>query len=165
MLRPSQFAVAPDPIASLNKHIDTLFLITHTSTFNISIQALVLIQQICSSPEGSSHTGILDRYYRTLYASLHDPRLATSSKQAMYLNLLFKSIKADVGRLGNERVKALIRRFVQILVSGPSGATEFTAGGLFLLGEVGNENNILVIVLLIRAAALQQHSEPELHGQ
>ncbi|KAF8966791.1 CBF/Mak21 family-domain-containing protein [Flammula alnicola] len=132
--------------AGINKHIDTLFLITHTSTFNISLQALVLIQQItaslspsdASSSSSSSATAksITDRYYRTLYTSLFDTRLVTSSKQAMYLNLFFKSVKADVGRGDGERVKALIRRFVQVLVSGGGGATEFVAGGLFLLGEL-----------------------------
>ena len=129
---------------SIQKHIDTLFLITHTSTFNISLQALVLIQQISASltstgsaPSSSSTAkSIVDRYYRTLYNSLHDSRLATSSKQAMYLNLFFKSVKADAGVGDGERVKALIRRFVQVLVSGGGGATEFVAGGLFLLGEV-----------------------------
>ncbi|KAK7027338.1 RNA-binding ribosome biosynthesis protein mak21 [Paramarasmius palmivorus] len=129
--------------AGFMNHIDTLFLITHTSTFNISLQALVLLQQISSSMsgEGSSKSSvaaksITDRYYRTLYSSLHDNRLATSSKQAMYLNLLFKSIKADAGNLDNERIKALVRRFVQVLVSGGNGATEFVAGGLYLLGEL-----------------------------
>lgn len=123
----------------LNKHIDTLFLISHTSTFNISLQALMLIQHICASiSEASSSTSsgagsISDRYYRTLYESLQDPRLATSSKQAMYLNLLFKSMKVDRDL---ERVKAFVRRFVQILVAGGNGATEFIAGGLYLLGEV-----------------------------
>lgn len=52
----------------------------------------------------------------------------------MYLNLLFKSIKADVENL--DRVVALVRRFIQVLVSGGSGATEVIAGGLYLLGEV-----------------------------
>ncbi len=33
----------------LDHHIDTLFRITHTATFNVSIQALVLIQQVTSS--------------------------------------------------------------------------------------------------------------------
>ncbi|KAG6841522.1 hypothetical protein C0991_010136 [Blastosporella zonata] len=127
----------------INKHIDTLFLITHKSTFNISLQALVLIQQIsaslapsASAASSSTSKSIVDRYYRTLYDSLHDIRLATSSKQAMYLNLLFKSIKADTGNLDGERVKAIVRRFVQLLVSGGSGATEFVAGGLYLLGEL-----------------------------
>ncbi|KAF8152290.1 CBF/Mak21 family-domain-containing protein [Crassisporium funariophilum] len=133
--------------ASINKHIDTLFLITHTSTFNISLQALVLIQQITisfsasassasTSSSSSTAKSITDRYYRTLYTSLHDTRLATSSKQAMYLNLFFKSVKADAGNVDGERVKALIRRFVQVLVSGGGGATEFIAGGLYLLGEL-----------------------------
>lgn len=54
----------------------------------------------------------------------------------MYLNLLFKSIKADAGNFEGERVKAVVRRFAQVLVSGGGGATEFIAGGLFLLGEV-----------------------------
>ncbi|KAF5366355.1 hypothetical protein D9757_011459 [Collybiopsis confluens] len=126
---------------SLMKHIDTLFLITHKSTFNISLQALVLIQHISASLSSASSSSsasksIVDRYYRTLYASLHDGRLALSSKQAMYLNLLFKSIKADAGEMDNERVKALVRRFVQVLLSGGNGATEFVAGGLYLLGEL-----------------------------
>ncbi|KAH7920324.1 CBF-domain-containing protein [Leucogyrophana mollusca] len=124
----------------LNKHIDTLFLITHTSTFNISLQALLLIQQIASSLSLSSPStpssltqSITSRYFRTLYSSLHDARLAFSSKQTMYLNLLFKSLKADEDL---ERVKAFIRRFVQVLVSGGAGATEFIVGGLYLLGEL-----------------------------
>ncbi|KAG1856058.1 ribosome biogenesis protein [Suillus subalutaceus] len=125
---------------NLNKHIDTLFLITHTSTFNTSLQALLLIQQISSSlshlPESSSSAlskSIVDRYYRTLYQSLHDGRLASSSKQTMYLNLLFKSLKADDN---SERVKSFVRRFVQVLASGSAGGTEFIVGGLYLLGEL-----------------------------
>ncbi|KAF9260990.1 CBF-domain-containing protein [Marasmius fiardii PR-910] len=133
--------------AGFMKHMDTLFLITHTSTFNISLQALVLLQQISSSMSTSASDGtstsssasksVTDRYYRTLYSSLHDTRLATSSKQAMYLNLLFKSIKGDAGNTdNNERIRALVRRFVQVLVTGGNGATEFVAGGLYLLGEL-----------------------------
>jgi hypothetical protein len=33
---------------------------------------------------------------RTLYESLLDPRVATSSKQSLYLNLLYKSLKNDL---------------------------------------------------------------------
>jgi ribosome biogenesis protein MAK21 len=51
----------------------------------------------------------------------------------MYLNLLFKSLKQDTSL---ERVKAVVRRFVQVLAAGSSGQTEFVAGGLYLLGEV-----------------------------
>jgi len=125
---------ADDP--RFKKHLDTLFLITHKSTFNITLQALLLVHQIsttASSTSSASIGSVTDRFYRTLYASLYDPRLSTSSKQAMYLNLLFKCIKSDKNL---ERAKAFVRRFIQILASGGGGGTEFTAGGLHLLGEV-----------------------------
>ncbi|KAL4916227.1 CBF/Mak21 family-domain-containing protein [Aspergillus aurantiobrunneus] len=91
----------------LSKHIETLFRITHSSNFNTSIQALMLIQQLTSTHQVSS-----DRFYRTLYESLLDPRVATSSKQSMYLNLLFKALKNDVNV---RRIKAFVKRIVQIL--------------------------------------------------
>ncbi|KIY68192.1 CBF-domain-containing protein [Cylindrobasidium torrendii FP15055 ss-10] len=125
------------------KQIDTLFRITHTETFNVSLQALVLLQQIaCADAEGAvdaaaAKGGVVksigDRFFRTLYESMLDSRLAASNKHAMYLNLVFKSIKADEN---TERVKAMVRRFVQLLVSGNGGPTEFTVGGLYLLGEL-----------------------------
>ncbi|EJD02239.1 CBF-domain-containing protein [Fomitiporia mediterranea MF3/22] len=132
-----------------SRHIDTLFLISHRSTFNISLQALRLIMQICqslalsaspkqskSTSSSSTHalsTSITDRYYRALYASLFDTRLSSSSKHAMYLNLLLKSLKVDTKV---ERVKAFVRRFVQLLVGSGNGGVEFVAGGLYLLGEL-----------------------------
>jgi ribosome biogenesis protein MAK21 len=91
----------------LSKHIETLFRITHSSNFNTSIQALMLIQQITSTHQVSS-----DRFYRTLYESLLDPRVATSSKQSLYLNLLFKALKNDVNI---RRIKAFVKRIVQVL--------------------------------------------------
>ncbi|PVF97457.1 CBF-domain-containing protein [Serendipita vermifera] len=114
--------------AIFEKHMDTLFRITHNATFNVTIQALVLIQKV-----SESKPSILPRYFRTLYASLLDPRLATSSKQAMYLNLLFKSLKLDKDLV---RVKAFIKRFLQALLTGPGFEPSFICGGLFLLGEL-----------------------------
>ncbi|KZT01908.1 CBF-domain-containing protein [Laetiporus sulphureus 93-53] len=126
-------------------HIDTLFLITHTSTFNISLQALTLIFHITSSLASHSSStnssaaafanSLTDRFYRTLYTSLTDVRLGESNKQAMYLNLLFKALKADKNI---ERVKAFVRRFVQVLTvgTGGGGSAEFVTGGSYLLGEL-----------------------------
>ncbi|KAI9031685.1 CBF/Mak21 family-domain-containing protein [Phycomyces nitens] len=88
------------------KHMEVLFKITHSGTFNTAIQALSLIFSISLA----KHTAT-DRFYRTLYESMLDPRLITSSKQAMYLNLLFKAIRADSD---NRRVKAFVKRMVQI---------------------------------------------------
>ncbi|KAB8257705.1 CBF/Mak21 family-domain-containing protein [Aspergillus pseudonomiae] len=109
----------------LSKHVDTLFRITHSSNFNTSIQALMLIQQLTSS-----HQIAADRFYRTLYESLLDPRLATSSKQALYLNLLFKALKSDVNA---RRVKAFVKRIIQVLgLHQPA----FICGVMYLIREL-----------------------------
>lgn len=104
------------------KHMDSIFRITHSGSFNTSIQALVLIWQVTSS------SGIaLDRFYRSLYASLNDPRLVRSSKHTIYLNLLFRAIKNDPDVA---RAKAFIKRLLHICgMQHPS----FVVGSLFLL--------------------------------
>ncbi|TKY87754.1 hypothetical protein EX895_003335 [Sporisorium graminicola] len=118
------------------KHVNTLFKILHSGSFNISIQALQLIFQLTiSNPHQESSTvltsaAITDRFYRVLYDSLLDPRLEASSKQAMYLNLIFQALKADAEQ---ERVKAFVKRMCQILsLHQPS----FICGCLHLLGEL-----------------------------
>ena len=113
-----------------------MFRITHTHSFNISIQALQLIYQVAIAIpiHGETARGfsskVSDRYYRTLYESMLDSRLATTSKQAMYLNLVYKSIKSDDDL---ERVKAMIKRLCQIL---NMQEPPFIIGTLVLLGEV-----------------------------
>jgi hypothetical protein len=107
--------------------MDTLFKITHAGTFNTSLQALSLIFQVCQS-----RAAVSDRFYRTLYDSLHDERLMTSSKQAMYLNMLFKALKADTNQA---RVMAFVKRLLQMLgIHQPP----FICGALYLLGEVSD---------------------------
>lgn len=110
---------------TLEKHLDTLFRITHSANFNTSIQALKLVQQLSLS----KHIAV-DRFYRTLYESLPDPRLIHSSKQADYLNLLYRSLKNDVDV---RRVKAFVKRMLQVCyLHQPS----FVCGILFLVAQL-----------------------------
>ncbi len=86
---------------------------------------MMLIQQLCSSHQTST-----DRFYRTLYESLLDARLITSSKQSLYLNLLYRALKADTNV---KRVKAFAKRILQTLaLQQPS----LICGCLFLLQEL-----------------------------
>ena len=107
------------------RQLDTLFKMTHSSNFNTSIQALMLIQQI-----NGPHQGSVDRFYRTLYESLLDPRLLTSSKQALYLNLLFRALRSD---LNVKRVKAFAKRLLQVVAMHQAS---FICGTLYLLREL-----------------------------
>lgn len=101
------FPFADLPAQVYETHLGTLFKITHSSNFNTCVQALVLVHQIVVRAQLNK-----DRYYRTLYESLLDPRLVTSSKQGIYLNLLYKSLKQDVSQV--ERVEAFVKRILQV---------------------------------------------------
>ena len=109
----------------VEKHLEVLFTITHTSTFNAAIQALSLIFTISLTKQSVS-----DRFYRTLYESLLDSRVSHSSKQSLYLNLLFKAIRADTDA---RRVKAFVKRMVQIAARNQPA---FVSGIFFLLSQV-----------------------------
>jgi ribosome biogenesis protein MAK21 len=105
--------------------MDMLFKITHSSNFNTSIQALMLIQQLATTKNLA-----VERFYRTLYESLLDPRLLNSSKHALYLNLLFRALKSD---LNAKRVKAFAKRLLQVITL---HQPPFICGVLYLLREL-----------------------------
>lgn len=65
-----------------------------------------------------------------LRRKLLDPGLSASSRQNMFLNLLYKSLKADIVL---RRVKAFVKRLLQ--VSAEQNAS-FACGALFLVSEV-----------------------------
>lgn len=104
MNRAYPFSELPEDL--LLSHINTLYRVTHSANFNTSVQALILLFQISEKDKNLS-----DRFYRTLYESLLDPRLSVSSKLRLYLNLLFKAVKQDTNI---ERAKAFAKRMVQI---------------------------------------------------
>jgi ribosome biogenesis protein MAK21 len=107
------------------RHMDSLFRITHSFNLNTSLQALMLLQQL-----SVSHQGVSDRFYRTLYESLLDPRLLTSSKHILYLDLLFRALRND---LDLKRVKAFAKRLLQVA---SLHQPPFACGILYLLREL-----------------------------
>ncbi|XP_051867269.1 CCAAT/enhancer-binding protein zeta [Pristis pectinata] len=107
------------------EQMDTLFKVVHVVNFTTSVQALMLLFQVMDSKQAISN-----RYYVTLYRKLLDPGLAQSSKQAMFLNLLYKSLKSDVVL---RRIKAFIKRILQATC----GQTpSFICGALYLISEI-----------------------------
>ncbi|KAJ7064177.1 hypothetical protein C8F01DRAFT_1081536 [Mycena amicta] len=89
---------------------------------------------LSNEARSNAHQGLPLAQDKPPPANLIDPSGRTPAKgkgKVTELNLLFKSIKADVDN--TDGVKAIIRRFVQVLVSSGNGATEFIAGGLYML--------------------------------
>lgn len=104
--------------ALFDKHIDMLFKVLHIGTFNVSVQALMLLLQVMDARKAVS-----DRYYRlvrdqgvwrrsrsmvalgrltasrecrALYEKLLDPALGTSSKQVVHRQKLHASVALRV---------------------------------------------------------------------
>ncbi|XP_065069004.1 CCAAT/enhancer-binding protein zeta-like [Rhopilema esculentum] len=119
------FPFVEDKEDRYDDQIDTLFKLCHTSNFQTSLQALMLIFQVMQS-----RRSLTDRYYRVLYEKLFDIGINTSAKRTMFLNTIYKSIKADSSL---NRVKAFFKRLLQ---SGSTEEPNFVCGLLFLLSEV-----------------------------
>uniref|UniRef100_A0AAY4CCF4 CCAAT/enhancer-binding protein zeta n=1 Tax=Denticeps clupeoides TaxID=299321 RepID=A0AAY4CCF4_9TELE len=109
----------------VKEQMDTLFKVVHLVKFNTAVQALMLLFQVMDSQQTVS-----DRYYVALYRKLLDPGLSVCSRQNMFLNLLYKSLKSDIVL---RRVKAFVKRLLQ--VSCDQNPT-FVCGALFLVSEV-----------------------------
>ncbi|KAL1783047.1 CCAAT/enhancer-binding protein zeta [Sigmodon hispidus] len=109
----------------VREQVDTLFKVLHVVNFNTSVQALMLLFQVMNSQQTLS-----DRYYTALYRKMLDPGLMTCSKHALFLNLVYKSLKADVML---RRVKAFVKRLLQVTYS---QMPPFICGALYLVSEI-----------------------------
>ncbi|XP_067944317.1 CCAAT/enhancer-binding protein zeta-like isoform X2 [Watersipora subatra] len=84
-----------------------IYKLVHTvHKLHVSLQALALLFQVCTASDSMT-----DRYYTSLYAKLLDSELKNSSKQSMFLNLVYKSMKSDPS---DRRCKAFVKRLLQI---------------------------------------------------
>ncbi|XP_041105380.1 CCAAT/enhancer-binding protein zeta [Polyodon spathula] len=127
----------------IREQLDTLFKVVHVVNFNTALQALMLLFQVMDSQQAVS-----DRYYVALYKKLLDPGLAVCSKQSMFLNLLYKSLKADIVL---RRVKAFVKRVLQV---GCEQSPTFMCGALYLVSEVMKAKPGLQVLL-------QEHGETD----
>lgn len=93
-------------------YMDTLYRMSHSSNVSTFIEALGFIYQLVKVRHGSDG----DRYYRTLYDSLLDNRLYSSSKLAKYLVLVLKSIAGDSDLA---RSRAFAKRLIQTACQWP----------------------------------------------
>lgn len=118
------------------KQLDTLFKVVHIVRFNTAVQALMLLFQVMNSQQTIS-----DRYYVALYRKLLDPGLLSCSRKSMFLNLLYKSVKADTVI---RRVKAFVKRLLQVSCE---QTPAFICGALFLVSEVMKDKPGLKLLL------------------
>jgi ribosome biogenesis protein MAK21 len=122
---------------ALEEHVDNIFKMVYVSTLNTAIQALQVLYQ-ATNVSGQTPSA---RYYRALYARLGSVELITSSKHALFLNLLFKSLRADGDAA---RVKAFVKRLLQVCAA---SHVTFCVGSLILVSELLSASPALAVML------------------
>ena len=116
----------------LSSQLTSIFRCAHASSFGTAVQALMVLSHATGFAPSAS-----DRFYRALYESVLHPDLPTSSKQALFLNVVYKAMKADDTVA---RVAAFAKRLLQACAHAPPS---FTCGVLMLLAEVSKSRTQL----------------------
>ncbi|CAN0040223.1 unnamed protein product, partial [Hapterophycus canaliculatus] len=99
----------------------SLFRVVHTGGFSTATQALSLLFQVraegsgccggCRGGGGGEGNNIAARFYAALYAKLLSPDLRGASNPVLFLNLVYKAIKAD---RESARAAAFAKRLLQV---------------------------------------------------
>ena len=74
----------------IENNLNTLFKLVHVTSFNVSIQALMLLNQVIKSRED-----VMNRYFNALYRRMFDLEWRNTAKQTYFLNLLYNSLAKD----------------------------------------------------------------------
>jgi ribosome biogenesis protein MAK21 len=104
--------------------MDTFFKVIYTASFNKSCHALSLLLKIMIA-RGS----VSDRFYQALYYMLLLPDLRGSSKQALFLNVLYGAMRHDTSIA---RVRAFVKRVLQVALHERSN---FVCAALVVVSE------------------------------
>eukprot|EP00953_Heterococcus_sp_UTEX-ZZ885_P024026 13171-Heterococcus_DN1.PRE.1 len=147
---------------ALTEHIDQLFKTVHSTGFNTSTQALLLIFHVVksdtpshsrpkpgttsttkaassSTDDASTAAGaaaavaespLVTRFYNALYAKLGDADLRQAHQPALFLNLVYRALKADTVM---DRVTACSKKLLQVAAHSPP---PLAAACLFVISEV-----------------------------
>lgn len=131
----------------LTEHIDTIYKLVHLASFSISLQALCLLHQIV----GQSH----DRFYCALYKKILDPHLASTTHQAMFVNLVYKALSKDDNI---DRVKVFIKRLLQVCCYLP---VHLTCGLLYAISQLITKRRNLFAVVTYKQETLGDNDDDD----
>ena len=137
----------------LGAHLEDIFRTVHQASFKTAVQALMLLAQVATGTGRRSEGRLEGRFYRALYEKVRDPAFLITAHPTLFLNLLYKAMKAD-------RDQARVAAFAKRLLSHGAlqGPPALAAGVLFLLSEVGASQPVLREAL-VRRASTQEGEE------
>ena len=74
----------------IDENLNTIFKLVHITSFNVSLQALMLLNQVAASREDMQN-----RYFSALYRKMLDLESKCTAKETFFLNLLYNSLIKD----------------------------------------------------------------------
>ena len=122
------FPYADADSTTFGEHIDTLFRIARTATFNKSVQAFQLLYHFMAANDSLS-----DRFYTALYERIMAPEALVTNKQSLFFNIVYKSLRSDPSA---PRVAAIAKRLLQLCAYAPA---PFAAACLIMVSELMKE--------------------------
>lgn len=133
--------------SALESHTGELFRIAHGDSFSSATQALTLLSHIALSdsagkPSGQTESNLQTRFYRALYSRLLSDQILTRTRNTIFLNLLFRSIKRDTC---DERCGAFVKR---LAICATNSGANISAGLLLLISEVVKARPTLASMLM-----------------
>ncbi|XP_059352378.1 CCAAT/enhancer-binding protein zeta-like isoform X2 [Daphnia carinata] len=109
----------------LDGHVDTLFKLVHMVRFSLATQVLCILDQIVDIDKSNS-----DRFYSVLFRKLFDPDVGLTTKQSMFLNLLYRALKRDESL---PRLRTFVKRILQVCLACPP---QLACALLYLVSEL-----------------------------
>ncbi|XP_065340687.1 CCAAT/enhancer-binding protein zeta [Cloeon dipterum] len=132
------FPYAKDSFSdTLADHVDTLHKLVHVSSFGVALHALCLLHQVAQAS-----SSIEDRFYSALYKKMLDPEALKTKHLALFLNIVYKSLKNDSKPA---RVQAYVKRLLQLALSAHSN---LACSILYLVSQVICRNRDQIILEL-----------------
>eukprot|EP00962_Isochrysis_galbana_P011219 scaffold3145_cov101-Isochrysis_galbana.AAC.1 len=132
------------PADVMLKQLGALFRCAHAANFSVTVQALMIL-----SHAARFDVSLTDRFYNALYESLLHPGLPGSAKLALFLNVLYKGMKADSSE---PRRAAFAKRLLQLCAHAPP---PLACGALVLVSEVSRAAPALRAMLAQPQSALR----------
>ncbi|XP_063236498.1 CCAAT/enhancer-binding protein zeta [Bacillus rossius redtenbacheri] len=105
------YPFAKAEMRQITEHVQTMYKVVHMAGFNVALHTLCLLYHVCDHANSMS-----DRFYSALYRKMVDPGLMTSCHQAMFLSLVFRSLRRDTHA---GRIRAFVKRLLQVCTYSP----------------------------------------------
>lgn len=132
--------------------MDTFFQIVFHASFNKACHAMSLMLKVMIA-----RGQVSDKFYQALYYLLLNPELHTSSRQALFLNVLYGAMRHDTSTV---RVRAFLKRILQVSMQEHSS---LACAALIVVSEVMRVHEDAVLGLRVPDEVMEEKGSEQVN--